>query len=129
MYHLLPFLWIQPDQNFRFQERLNSRAASAQRALPEAMSPAAQVFLALDEFDGGHEISRGEAVTLLVRLFKNDIEAALEAFHGIPQVALSPSTYSDSLSLRYLSRHLNLVVDGDTLPGGIVSSGEAHDIW
>jgi hypothetical protein len=71
----------------------------------------------------------GDHIALRMRLFKHDLEDALKAYHSLPRVMLTPTVPSDSLFLSYLHRYFSLVVEGDTLPGQVVSSGEDRDIW
>ena len=57
----LDFLWLQLDQNVRSLEY--SRAYEAQAALPEQISPAFRRYVGVEQFDGGHDITRVQLVT------------------------------------------------------------------
>lgn len=56
----LAYLWIQLDQNIESVE--HSRRDASKAALPEQLSPAAKAFLDPPPFDGGHDITRVEAL-------------------------------------------------------------------
>ncbi len=52
----LRYLWVQLDQNVRSIE--HSRSYQLQAALPEEISPQARRYLGLEQFNGGHNITR-----------------------------------------------------------------------
>ena len=56
----LRYLWVQLDQNVRSLE--HSRTYRAQAALPENINPRYARYYGLDQFDGGHKISRVQLV-------------------------------------------------------------------
>jgi len=56
----LRYLWVQLDQNVRSIE--HSRTYRMRGALPEEISPQARRFLGLEQFDGGHNITRVQVI-------------------------------------------------------------------
>jgi len=66
---------------------------------------------------------------LRVRFFRHDLEETLAAFHHVSRVTMDLSAVSDSLFSDYSTSHLVLVVENDTIPHAIVTSGEDRDVW
>jgi hypothetical protein len=66
----------------------------------------------------------GNTAILQIRIFKDDLEEALRRMEGLGAVRLEVSPAMDALSLRYLSGHFVLEVDGNPLKGQIIGSGE-----
>jgi hypothetical protein len=63
------------------------------------------------------------ALYLRIRLFKNDLEAALAARAGVAEFELSPTPESDSAFLAYLRATLSIRADGAELTADVISSG------
>ena len=64
------------------------------------------------------------ALYLRIRLFKDDLEAALAARSGTTGFELTPTAAADSLFLSYLGSALALEADGRPLRAAVLSSGE-----
>lgn len=64
------------------------------------------------------------AVFLRVRMFRNDLEAALAAATGLDTLALAATAEYDALFLGYFSEGFELRFDGATVTPEIVASGE-----
>lgn len=75
----------------------------------------------------------GATVGGQIRFYKSDLERALGPMVGADAVTLTPGPEADALMLRYLTDHLVLRVDGDTLDPTIIRSGEEmmehHEGW
>ena len=74
-------------------------------------------YLAIDE----------DAVFLRVRLFKNDLEAALAAASGLESLDLQPTAAHDSLFLAYFTRAFELRFDGADVVPVLTASGEDEE--
>lgn len=74
-------------------------------------------YLAIDE----------DAVFLRVRLFKNDLQAALAAASGLESLDLQPTAAHDSLFLAYFTRAFELRFDGKTVDPVLTASGEDEE--
>ncbi len=61
---------------------------------------------------------------LRIRMFKDDLEAALATYAGVDSLALEPSAEHDSLFLAYFSEAFGLRFNGVEVTGVIESSGE-----
>lgn len=61
---------------------------------------------------------------LRIRIFKNDLEAALASYAGADSLLLEPSAEHDSLFLAYFGQAFGLRFDGVEVTGVIESSGE-----
>ena len=61
---------------------------------------------------------------LRIRMFKDDLEAALGAHAGVDSLLLEPSAEHDSLFLAYFSEAFGLRFNGIEVAGAIESSGE-----
>ncbi len=61
---------------------------------------------------------------LRIRMFKDDLEQALAAHAGVPELALEPAPGADSLFLAYFAFSFELRANGVPLSGEILSSGE-----
>jgi hypothetical protein len=68
-----------------------------------------------------------EAVFLRVRMFKNDLEAALAAASGLESLDLQPTAAHDSLFLGYFTRAFQLRFDGQGVPPVLTASGEDEE--
>ena len=66
----------------------------------------------------------GEAVFVRVRMFKNDLEAALAAAAGTDSLALTASAEHDRLFLDYFGPRFELRFDGAIVAPVLVASGE-----
>lgn len=66
----------------------------------------------------------GSIAILQLRAFKNDLEEALQRFHGLEGFQLDVSPVTDALFLRYFVENFVLEVDGQPLKGQIVGSGD-----
>ncbi|MCL7960192.1 MAG: hypothetical protein M8861_08375 [marine benthic group bacterium] len=65
-----------------------------------------------------------QAAWLRIRMFKDDLEAALAARAGVDSLSLEPSAEHDSLFLAYFSEAFGLRFNGVEVAGAIESSGE-----
>ena len=65
-----------------------------------------------------------QAAWMRIRMFKDDLEAALAAHSGVDSLALEPSAVHDSLFLAYFGKAFGLRFDGVEVSGVIESSGE-----
>jgi len=65
-----------------------------------------------------------KALYLRIRMFKDDLEAALAARADVPGFELTPTAAADSLFLSYLGSALALEADGRRLRAAVLSSGE-----
>lgn len=65
-----------------------------------------------------------DAVHLRVRMFKNDLEAALAAANGLDSLALAASPAHDAMFLAYFSERFELRFDGTDGVPELTSSGE-----
>lgn len=65
-----------------------------------------------------------KALYLRIRMFKDDLEAALAAREGLAAFELTPTAAADSLFLSYLDSALALEAGGRTLQASVLSSGE-----
>jgi len=74
-------------------------------------------YLAIDE----------DAVFLRVRLFKNDLEAALAAASGLESLDLRPTAAHDSLFLAYFTRAFELRFDDADVVPLLTASGEDEE--
>jgi hypothetical protein len=66
----------------------------------------------------------GNAVVVRLRLFKDDLGAALGREVGVTVLALTASPQVDEVFLRYLGRHLTFEVEGTLLEPAVVTRGE-----
>jgi len=66
----------------------------------------------------------GSIAILQLRVFKTDLEEALQRFHGLEGFQLDVSPMTDALFLRYFVENFILEVDGQSLKGQIVGSGD-----
>ena len=66
----------------------------------------------------------GSIAILQLRVFKDDLEEALQRFHDLDSFQLEVSPEADALFLRYMLEHFALEVDGQLLEGRIVGSGD-----
>lgn len=60
---------------------------------------------------------------LRIRMFKDDLEAALAAHAGVEAFDLSPTPGADSVFLAYLETSLEIQADGADLTAAVLSSG------
>ena len=65
-----------------------------------------------------------QALYLRIRMFKDDLEAALAVRAGIAGFELTPTPAADSLFLAYLDSALVLEANGRPLRAAVLSSGE-----
>lgn len=81
----------------------------------------------------GRMAVEGEFAVCNIRFFKDDLTEALQVFAGSPDFVLDVSPQSDSVFVAYLSEHFELTVDGESLSGTIMQSGEdvegKEQIW
>lgn len=77
----------------------------------------------------GRMVLEGDLALLNVRIFTDDLEAALGRFHGITGLRLSPDPKIDSLFTSYFNAHFTLTISDSLVPGVIVESGESDDMW
>ena len=66
----------------------------------------------------------GDVAILQIRIFKDDLEAALERFHEMASIRLDVSPEIDSLFMSYLRENFILEVGGAPLPGALIGSGD-----
>lgn len=75
----------------------------------------------------------GTTAILQIRIFKDDLEEALQEFEGKGSFLLDVTPEIDALFLRYLSENFLLEVEGKTLPGRILGSGydemDREPVW
>jgi hypothetical protein len=75
----------------------------------------------------------GTTAILQIRIFKDDLEEALQRFDEREPFLLEVTPEMDALFLRYLSENFRLEVDGKTLPGRILGSGydelDREPVW
>ena len=69
-----------------------------------------------------------KALYLRIRMFKDDLEAALAARAGRTGFELTPTAAADSLFLSYLGSALALEADGRALRAAVLSSGEDLEV-
>jgi hypothetical protein len=69
----------------------------------------------------------GNSAHMRIRLFKNDIEAALAAAHGLDSIRLSPTPSHDSMFIDYFQENYELTLNGARAIPAIVASGEDHE--
>jgi hypothetical protein len=61
---------------------------------------------------------------LRVRMYKNDLEAALAAAHGLNSLSLSPTPEIDSLFMAYFTQRYEVQLNRQTVTPILLSSGE-----
>lgn len=69
----------------------------------------------------------GRSVHLRIRFFKDDLEGALAAAHGLDSLTLAPTVAHDSLFLDYFRQRYELSLNGLVAAPAIVASGEDLD--
>ena len=69
----------------------------------------------------------GRAVHLRIRLFKNDLEAALAGSHGLDSLLLEPTARHDSLFLEYFRERYELTLNTRPAVPVIVASGQDEE--
>lgn len=72
----------------------------------------------------GNAVVEGSTVLLRLRLFKDDLEAALGAELGVSVLALDATPAVDRIFLRYLEKHLALEVGAVRLTPEVLGRGE-----
>jgi hypothetical protein len=72
----------------------------------------------------GNAVVEDRAIVVRLRLFKDDLEAALGAELGVSILAMSATPEIDQIFLRYLDEHLSIDVDGSRLEPEILARGE-----
>jgi hypothetical protein len=75
----------------------------------------------------GRMAVEGRQAVCRIRFFKDDLEAALQQFHGEPAFRLDANPRGDALFLAYLSTRFVLQHKGTPLEGRISRSGEEED--
>lgn len=75
----------------------------------------------------------GTTAILQIRIFKDDLEEALQRMDERESLLLEVTPEMDALFLRYLSENFVLEIDGKTLPGRILGSGydemDREPVW
>jgi hypothetical protein len=77
----------------------------------------------------GRMVLEGDAAILNVRIFTDDLEAALREFHGVEGIRMRVDPYLDSLFTSYFNASFTLTIADSVVPGVIVESGEQDDMW
>lgn len=72
----------------------------------------------------GNAAVEGNLVIVRLRLFKDDLEAALRRHAGVRELTLEANPATDGLFMAYVSERFSIAVDGDEVPGRILASGE-----
>jgi hypothetical protein len=71
----------------------------------------------------GNAVVEDRAIVVRLRLFKDDLEAALGAELGVSILAMAATPEMDQVFLRYLDEHLSIDVDGSRLEPEILARG------
>jgi hypothetical protein len=66
----------------------------------------------------------GTLAILQVRIFKDDLEEALQRLAGVEEIVMEVSPEMDALFLRYLAQRFILEADGQLLAGTVIGSGD-----
>jgi hypothetical protein len=77
----------------------------------------------------GRMVLESNLVVLNVRLFQDDLESALMQHHGIDGLRLRADPIVDSLFTSYFNSKFTLSIADVAVPGTVVESGEADDMW
>ncbi len=77
----------------------------------------------------GRVTVEGKAVTIRLRMFKDDLSKALARHHQRDTVDLEARALADSLATTYLSQKLLVAVDGKPLVGRIAAAGSEDKMW
>ncbi len=72
----------------------------------------------------GNAAVEGNLIIIRLRLFKDDLEAALRRHAGAPDLTLAANPATDGLFMSYLSERFSIAVEGEEIPGRILVSGE-----
>jgi Domain of unknown function (DUF6702) len=72
-------------------------------------------------------VVEGRTIACRVRLFKDDLEKALEQFAGRPDLHLTPEARADSLFAAYFGRTVTLEADGRPVSLQVSGSGTERD--
>ncbi len=77
----------------------------------------------------GRVTVEGKAVTIRLRMFKDDLSKALARHHQRDTVDLEARSLADSLATTYLSQKLLVAVNGKPLVGRIAAAGSEDKMW
>lgn len=89
-----------------------------------APSPAATAVVHPLHLSTSHLAVDEKTAWLRIRMFKDDLEAALATYFGVESLVLEPSAEHDSLFLAYFGQAFGLRFNGVEVTGVIESSGE-----
>ena len=93
-------------------------------SLPPVSSPAAATVVHPLHLSTSQLAVDEKTAWLRIRMFKDDLEAALATYSGVDSLALEPSAEHDSLFIEYFGKAFGLRFNGVEVTGVIESSGE-----
>ncbi len=77
----------------------------------------------------GRVTVEGKAVTIRLRMFKDDLSRALARHHRRDTVDVEARAVADSLAMAYLGQKLLVAADGRPLVGRIADAGNEDQMW